>query len=391
MSTPTPVLPVLALGIPLHPVSMAQTLARIDDIVEDRRPRYFVTANVHFAAAARRDAELQRILCEADLVLCDGTPLLWAARALGAKMPERVAGSDLLPLLLAHAAERGYRLFFLGSTPDVLAEAAKRATAQHPTLRLAGTLAPPQADLRDLDLDAIRAAIRAAKPDVLLVALGCPKQEKLIARLHRELGVPCSIGVGASLDFLAGRFSRAPRWMKRAGLEWLYRLLHEPLRLYPRYAEDFRFFFPRLAAQLWHNARRRDLAPFAPPVDLGAASWTHWVGRADGRALSAGALPLPTPRGDGQLVALALEQVEVIDALALGALVHAWKTCRERRCPLLLYRPSPAVTQALCAARLERVLWIAHTAAEAHQLAARPSRTTRALELGASARAHRAR
>lgn len=368
---PCQALPIMTLGIPVYPVTMTEALSRIDRLIEARRPRYLVTANVHFAAAAQRDPELHRILCQAELVLCDGTPLVWASRWLGGSTPERVAGSDLLPPLLERAARRGYRTFFLGSTLATLREAKSRSEALHPGLEICGLHSPPEGELLAAHDRPIVEAVRAARPDLLLVALGCPKQEKLISRLHRVLGVPCSIGVGASLDFLAGKFSRAPEWMKLMGTEWLYRLLHEPARLFPRYAEDFRFYFPCLAAQLLRNGRPSQQrvidAPGALPA-LSGVCWYRWRGRVDADALRAGRAPVPLPRAPGGSVAVALGEVCALDASALGALVHAWKLCRDGGAHLVLYRPSQPVLQALQAFHLERVLPVAYDADEAQRL-----------------------
>ncbi len=242
--------PAVVLGIPLHPVTAAQALDRIDAFVAAREPRQVVTVNVDFAALAHRDVELHRILCEADLALCDGMPLVWAGGWLGAPLPERVAASDLLPALLERAALRGHRVFMLGTSAEVLDEACRRCAAAWPGLRLCGTYSPLYGRLLAMDRAEMGRLVRAAAPDILLVGLGAPKQEKLIAMLAREWGVPCSIGVGACIDFLAGRFPRAPAWMRRVGLEWAFRLLNEPRRLFRRYVGDFLFYFPTLVAEL---------------------------------------------------------------------------------------------------------------------------------------------
>ncbi len=215
---------VALLGIPFHDVTMDETLAAIDDMVRERDPRYIATANLDFAAQADDDVELQRILLDAHLVLCDGMPLVWASRWLDAPLRERVAGSDLTLHLAERAAQRGHRLFFLGSDEAVLKTAKEKLETRFPGIKICGVYAPPYARLLDLNNDEITALIRAAQPDILLVALGAPKQEKWIHMHHREVDVPCCIGIGASLDFVAGKYSRAPVWMQRTGLEWLYRL-----------------------------------------------------------------------------------------------------------------------------------------------------------------------
>jgi len=243
--------PVAVLGVPFDSVTIPGAIQRIDAMIASRRPHYVVTANVDFLVQAHRDVELRRILLDAHLVLCDGTPLLWATRWLGNPLPERVAGSDLAPALLQSAAAKGQRIFLLGAADGVAAAAAERLQQQYPLLQVVGHYAPPFSTLLEMNHEEIVRRVKAAKPDILLVSFGCPKQEKWIAMHHRTLGVPVAIGVGATLDFLAGQKKRAPTWMRRSGTEWLYRLAQEPRRLYRRYANDLAYFVPLLTRQWW--------------------------------------------------------------------------------------------------------------------------------------------
>jgi exopolysaccharide biosynthesis WecB/TagA/CpsF family protein len=205
---------------------------------------------VDFLVQARRDAELRRVLLDAHLVLCDGTPLVWASRLLGRPLPERVAGSDLVPELVRLAAKKNYRLFFLGATLEAGIRALANLHAQFPDLQISH-YSPPFRPLPEMDHHEIREIIRAAQPDLLFVAFGCPKAEKWMAMNYQLLGVPVIMGVGGTIDFLAGRVKRAPCWMQRAGLEWFFRLSREPRRLFRRYAADLWFFGWAMAAQLW--------------------------------------------------------------------------------------------------------------------------------------------
>ncbi len=230
------------MNVPFDAVTMPKAIETIGRMIESRRPHYLATANVDFLVQARRDAELRDILEKAHLVVCDGTPLVWLSRMLKRALPERVAGSDLVPKLLGHAEREGWRVFFLGGEPQVLEKAITNVTNQHPGLNIAGGFSPPFAPLDRMDHEAICQRVRDAKPDLLLVSFGCPKQEKWIARHHQTLGVPVSIGVGATIDFLAGTIKRAPRWMQMAGLEWVFRLAQEPRRLLKRYATDLVVF-----------------------------------------------------------------------------------------------------------------------------------------------------
>jgi N-acetylglucosaminyldiphosphoundecaprenol N-acetyl-beta-D-mannosaminyltransferase len=207
---------------------MAGALAWIDSAVAARRPRQICTANPEFLMAAQRDPEFRRVLLAADLVLPDGVGLLWAARWLGRRLPERVPGSDLIYRLADLAARRGWRVYFLGAAEGVAQAAAARLQALYPDLVVAGAFAGSPAPAED---DALVARVAAARPDLLLVAYGAPAQDKWIARNRLRLGVPVSLGVGGSFDFVAGVARRAPRWVQRLGLEWLHRLWRQPWRV----------------------------------------------------------------------------------------------------------------------------------------------------------------
>jgi N-acetylglucosaminyldiphosphoundecaprenol N-acetyl-beta-D-mannosaminyltransferase len=243
--------PIAILGVPFDNVTTAETIETIDRMVASRQAHYLVTANVDFLVQAQEDVELRRILFDAHLVLCDGTPLVWASRLLGNPLLERVAGADLVPLLLRVAAEKQYRVFFLGATPESCTQAVNNLKKLHPALIIADHYSPPFNKLLEMDHNEIKQRILAAKPDLLFVSFGCPKQEKWIAMHFQSLGVPVSAGVGATIDFLAGTVKRAPVWMQRFGMEWIYRLAQEPRRLFKRYFKDLWVFGWKLLGQLW--------------------------------------------------------------------------------------------------------------------------------------------
>lgn len=238
------------LGVPFDPVTMSEAIAIVGRMVASRRPHYVVTANVDFLAQARADVELRRILMDAHLVLCDGTPVVWASRLLGNPLPERVAGADLAPQLIRIASEKNLRLFFLGGTPESMERAIGKVKTTHPRLQIDG-YSPPFDHLLEMDHDEIKRRIAQAAPDMLFVCFGCPKQEKWIAMHYQSLGVPVAVGVGGTIDFLAGQLKRAPLWMQRTGTEWIFRLLQEPRRLFRRYARDLWMFGGLLLAQWW--------------------------------------------------------------------------------------------------------------------------------------------
>jgi exopolysaccharide biosynthesis WecB/TagA/CpsF family protein len=244
---------VTILGVPFHPTTLAGAVDRIEAMVAEGGTHYVVTPNVDFLVKAGRDPELRGILARADLVLCDGKPIVWASRLLGEPLPGRVAGSDLIPLVLRRAEDRGWRILLLGGAEGVGAEAARRIAASHPTLPAVARYSPPYLPLADMDNADIIARIRAARPDVMLVCFGCPKQEKWISRNLLLLDVPVMIAAGATIDFLAGNMDRAPVWMRRSGTEWIFRLLQEPRRLAGRYADDVIHFFPAVLAQWWRQ------------------------------------------------------------------------------------------------------------------------------------------
>ena len=233
--------PVALCGVSIHGMGLADAVAAIESMVREGTPHHVVTANLDGVVLSRSDLDWRRILQNAHLVLADGMPLVWAARWKGTALPERVAGADLVPELLALAEARGYRVFWLGGTESAARGMTTRVANLYPRLSTLETYSPPPAPLEAMDHAEIRRRIRGARPHVLLVSLGCPKQEKWIARYARDLQVPVSIGVGATIDFLSGRIRRAPAWMRAAGLEWCYRLCLEPRRLGPRYARDLRW------------------------------------------------------------------------------------------------------------------------------------------------------
>jgi N-acetylglucosaminyldiphosphoundecaprenol N-acetyl-beta-D-mannosaminyltransferase len=217
------------LGVRVDCVGLAEAVEAIQRMVEERGPtRLVATVNPEFIMRARVDDIFRTVLESAALCVADGIGVVWAMRRQGCPQSERVAGSDLVPLLAAACAERGWRPFLLGALPGVAAEAAARLEADVPGLRIAGTHAgsPHPED----DEDSLR-RIAAARPDVLLVAYGAPHQELWIARNRGRLDVPVAVGVGGTFDFLAGRVRRAPRWLREAHLEWLWRLALQPARV----------------------------------------------------------------------------------------------------------------------------------------------------------------
>lgn len=225
----------MILGVRADALDMAGALARIESLLEQHRneggpARQIITLNPEFVWEARRNPAFRQAINQATLVVADGIGIVWASRILGHPFPERVAGSDLLPLLAERCARQGYRLFLLGAAPGVAEETARILQQRFPGIQIAGTYAGSPAEA---EAESILQMIRAARPDVLTVAYGAPRQDLWIHRHAQALGaagVGVAIGVGGAYDFLSGRVARAPRWMQRAGLEWLFRLLRQPRR-----------------------------------------------------------------------------------------------------------------------------------------------------------------
>lgn len=240
---------------------MGEAIARLCDLVDAGAPEFVVTPNVDHLVKLEDDPEFRSVYERAALVLADGMPLLWASRLLGTPLRAKVSGSDLFVEFAAEAARRGLRLYLLGGRPGAAARAAQVLTERHPGLVVCGVDSPPLGFDRDEALNRrALAKIRAARPDVLFVGLGAPKQEKWIHRWRHDAGVPVSIGVGVSFEFVAGLVRRAPRLLQRVGLEWAWRLLMEPRRLWRRYlVEDTRFVW--LFLRQWASARRRAAVP----------------------------------------------------------------------------------------------------------------------------------
>lgn len=261
--------PVWVWGVPFAPMTLEETVAAIDSLIEERRPSYFITANLHYVMLTHQEPDLDAINRRAAFILADGAPIVAASRRLPSQLPERVAGSDLIFHLCELAARKGRRLFFLGAPPGVAEEAADKLRNRYPGLQIVGTACPPFRKLSAQEHQALVDEIRGARPDLLFVAFGQPKGERWISENLERIDVPVAVQVGASLEFAAGRFARAPRWMQKTGLEWLFRLLQEPRRLTSRYARNAAFLGrmrlreQRGGLEAAHAPRRSDDRPEA--------------------------------------------------------------------------------------------------------------------------------
>jgi N-acetylglucosaminyldiphosphoundecaprenol N-acetyl-beta-D-mannosaminyltransferase len=218
--------------------------------VAQRQPSYLVSANLNTLMLANQDTAFREAVVGATCTLADGMPLVWATRLRKVRLPERVAGSDLVPAVCGLAAARGFRVFLLGGVPGAAEEAARELQRRYPGILIAGTEAPPFRALSAEEERALLDRIRDARADFLFVSFGSPKGELWVKKHYQALAVPVCVQVGATIDFLAGRGRRCPRWLQLVGLEWAYRLYQEPRRLYCRYARNAAF----LLRMLLHDA-----------------------------------------------------------------------------------------------------------------------------------------
>jgi N-acetylglucosaminyldiphosphoundecaprenol N-acetyl-beta-D-mannosaminyltransferase len=247
-------------GIAVDRVDRASAAAALEGFFDSEGRRQLVTVNTDFVRIARQDADFRRVLNAADLAVADGMPLVWLSRLRGPALPERVAGIDLVEDCCRIAAQRGVGVFLLGAAPGIADAAGRALVARHPGLRIAGTYAPPFGAHSDEETARMVAAIRAAGRCVLFVAFGAPRQDLFIASHLRELDVVLAMGVGCTFDILAGEVRRAPAWMQRTGLEWVWRMAMEPGRLWRRYLLQDAPFFGALAAAAVRDGLSRGMA-----------------------------------------------------------------------------------------------------------------------------------
>jgi N-acetylglucosaminyldiphosphoundecaprenol N-acetyl-beta-D-mannosaminyltransferase len=245
--------------IEIDALSMSDAVRRIirwtDEPVEECR--FVVTPNVDHIVMLQSNEALRRVYDEAHLVLADGVPLIVASRLLGQPLPQRVAGSELVPVLFdAVAPDRRLRVFLLGAAPGVGERAEANIRRRWSGIEVVGTYSPPLGFERDAEEEQrILQRLSAAEPELIIVGLGAPKQELWVHKHFRQLPARVAMCVGATIDFLAGEKPQAPIWMRRTGLEWLHRVITEPRRLGGRYAKDA-WIFPQLVWRQWRTRSR---------------------------------------------------------------------------------------------------------------------------------------
>ena len=236
------------MGCFIDNLTMEQTLVAVEGFIASGRPHQHVVVNVDKLVKARDDAGLRRIINECDLINADGMPVVWASRLLGMPLKERVAGVDLFESLMKRAADKGWRVFLLGAREEIVSKVKSSYEIKYPGLTIAGYR---NGYWTPDEEPAVVEQIQRARTDILFVAISSPKKEQFLARYQAQMKVAFAMGVGGTFDVAAGKVKRAPLWMQKSGLEWFYRFLQEPRRMFRRYFIDDMAFCGMLLREMW--------------------------------------------------------------------------------------------------------------------------------------------
>jgi N-acetylglucosaminyldiphosphoundecaprenol N-acetyl-beta-D-mannosaminyltransferase len=223
------------LGVHINAIDLPTTVETIEHWIDSGRREYVAVCAVHSIMEADKDPAFKEILNNAALRVPDGMPLVWLSHRAGQRQTGRVRGADLVDALCARSVQTGHRHYFYGGAPGIAQEMARRLQVRHPGLQIAGASTPATLAIGEEELPSVIETINAARPDILWIGLGCPKQELWMSLHWERLHVSVVIGVGAAFDFHSGAVNQAPLWMQNAGLEWIHRLFSEPGRLASRY------------------------------------------------------------------------------------------------------------------------------------------------------------
>ena len=253
-TTPASVPTCTVWNVPFAQVTMDQAIEQIGAMIKFGKPSYVITANLNYAMLNHQEPGMDVVTNDADLILADGQPIVWRSRLTGETLPERVAGSEMIFHLARWCRDNDESIYFLGGAENVAQTCADRLCERYPGLRIAGVESPPFRELTPEEIDHQQRKISASGAGLLLVAFGQPKGERWIHENHQALGVPVSIQLGASFDFIAGTAQRAPKFWQSIGMEWAYRMMTDPKRLVPRYAGNAAFLV---------KATLRELVQFA--------------------------------------------------------------------------------------------------------------------------------
>jgi N-acetylglucosaminyldiphosphoundecaprenol N-acetyl-beta-D-mannosaminyltransferase len=358
---------VAILGVAIDNLTMDEVLDSVEAKITEGGFHQIATANVDFLMKSIHDEELYETLSQCDLVLADGMPLVWASRLLGTALKERVAGADLVPQLAKLSASRGYRIFLLGSEEESSAGAAAWMEKSFPGVQIAGRYCPEFQPLEEMDHEEILSRIAAAKPDILLVAFGNPKQEKWLAMHRNRLQVPVCIGIGGSLDFLSGRTNRAPAWMQSCGMEWFHRMIENPSRLVTRYSSNavglLRYLPVQLMAIAMQGKRRQEAQLSQEKV--GAVTVLRIDGDFTGSLLPRFESDVRSAVLAGSHVVLDMSNTAYIGADALASLIYIMNIARSWKRELWLAGLDRILTQVIDASQLRLFFRMAPKVAEA--------------------------
>ena len=370
---------VALVGLPISNVSMAEAVERIANGIEEGTTQQIATANLDFARNARKNSFLQQVICDCSLVLPDGAPMLWASWLLGRPLKQRVTGVDLIPELARLSAERGYRIFVLGSKDENAQKAIEILEARFPGALFVGRYSPEQKALEEMDDEEILHRIHKARPDILLVAFGNPKQELWIDRNRERLHVNVAIGIGGSLDMIAGTVRRAPKFVQKMHMEWMFRLLQEPRRLLPRYVLDTVALLRHLPREIIANRRQPEKTNMWPmEVSLqGRTRLVHLPGTLSGEECRIVESQAALAAEREEHLVLDMTLTERVEADGVGCLLEARRTMIAAGRPLWMAGVTDPVRRVLQSASLVQHMRMAPTVREAVRLCGMPERRKR--------------
>ena len=338
------------LGLPFDALGMDGALARVRDAVRERRPCFFSTPNQSFVTAAQRDPVLRDSVIRSDMSIADGMPLLWAARLMGVPLPERVAGSSLFARLW-HSAQAPIKVFFFGGGDGVAAAASERLNSGGAGLRSVGFDSPGFGSVQQMSGDECIERINASGAEFIVVSIGAAKGQAWIEHNRDRLQAPVIAYLGAVVNFVAGKVQRAPLWMQRAGLEWLWRIKEEPA-LWRRYASDGAMFARLLATRVIPYAvYARRHAPGAAAMAGAAVEITYSGERTElclrGAWTAHNLGPLRRALSDASAgedaLRLDLGEVSYLDSAAIALLSALWAHCALRHRPLVIGNARPGI------------------------------------------------
>ena len=357
--------PLVLFGVPFHNVTFDEAIQWTVDRVRSGKPGYIATANLDFIVQAQHDAGLRNVLREADLVIADGFPPVKLAPFFGPPLKGRVTGSDITPMLAERAAREGISIYGLGAAEGVAAKAMEVLKKRHPALKVAGAWSPPYAPLEKMDHSEILRRLDEANPGILFTAFGAPKQDKFNHRHVKTWKLPVAIGIGRTLDFIAGVQTRAPVWVHKIHCEWLWRWGTDPKRLTKRYVTNIAFLFRAVWLTLTLRLGRNVPAKIDPAVP---PHWPeHGVHYEVFQQSKTGFQPVKDSQ-DGcptlKKVVIDLRNVEWLDSQEIGALLELSKQVEK----VVLLHAGSKVRKLFEFSKLTDRLPLAGTCAEAIRL-----------------------